>query len=259
VVIDPTWADAEVQRRTITTRPVVSAAARALIDAVGAAGEVLRLLEIRVPELIAYQDEAYAREYVELVRRVARAEADALPGSSRLTEAVARYLFKLMAYKDEYEVARLYTSPHFKAQLDAQFSGYAALEVHLAPPLLSRTDKATGEPRKMRFGPWMLTAFGWLAKGKSLRGGRFDVFGMTAERRLERQMIAEYEGVLAEVADRLTPANHATGVALAALALDIKGFGHIKHRNYEAAKVRERQLLAALRDPGPAPLREAAE
>jgi indolepyruvate ferredoxin oxidoreductase len=241
---------AAVDRLVAETTPAAAPIALETLDSV---------IAHRVGLLTDYQDAAYAQRYEGIVRRIAEVERAKVPGKTQLAIAAAKGLYKLMAYKDEYEVARLYTSPHFKAQLDAQFSGYAALEVHLAPPLLSRTDKATGEPRKMRFGPWMLTAFGWLAKGKSLRGGRFDVFGMTAERRLERQMIAEYEGVLAEVADRLTPANHATGVALAALALDIKGFGHIKHRNYEAAKVRERQLLAALRDPGPAPLREAAE
>jgi indolepyruvate ferredoxin oxidoreductase len=210
--------------------------------------------------LTDYQDAAYAERYEATVRRLADVEKTRTPGKTTLALAAAKGLYKLMAYKDEYEVGRLYSSPSFKVQLDAQFSDYGKLEFHLAPPLLARHDKATGEPRKIKFGPWMLKAFGLLAKAKGLRGGRFDVFGYTAERRHERQMIAEYEGVLGEIAERLSPANHATAVSLAALALDIKGFGHVKAKNYAATRDREAKLLAALRDPAPsAPLRQAAE
>jgi indolepyruvate ferredoxin oxidoreductase len=218
------------------------------------------VLAHRMALLTDYQDATYAQRYETTLRRIAEVEKSRTPGKTTLAIAAAKGLYKLMAYKDEYEVGRLYSSPSFKAQLDAQFSEYRTLEFHLAPPLLARRDKATGEPRKVRFGRWMLTAFGWLAKGKGLRGGTFDVFGYTAERRHERQMIAEYEGVLGEIAVRLSPANHATAVALASLALDIKGFGHVKAKNYEATREREAKLLAALRDPAPsAPLRQAAE
>src|SRR5436190_19850058 len=145
-------------------------------------------------------------------------------GRSGFAEAVARGYYKLLAYKDEYEVARLYASPEFEKALGEQFEGRRRLEFHLAPPLLARRDKATGEPRKMRFGAWMLPVFRLLARGKGLRGGAFDVFGYSAERKLERQMIADYEKLLDEIAERLTPASHATAVALAGLALDTKGF-----------------------------------
>ncbi len=165
-----------------------------------------------------------------------RSSAPRRPGASGLAEAVARGYHKLLAYKDEYEVARLYASPAFEKALGEQFESRRKLEFHLAPPLLARRDKETGEPRKMRFGAWMLPVFRLLAKGKGLRGGAFDVFGYTAERKLERQMIADYEKLLDEIAERLSPATHRTAVALASLALDIKGYGHIKERNYKAAK-----------------------
>ena len=111
----------------------------------------------------------------------------------------------------------------------------------------------------MRFGRWMLSAFGVLAKGKRFRGTALDAFGYTAERRLEREMIVNYEGVLGEIGERLSPANHKTATALAALALDVKGFGHVKLRNHELAKEREKMLLAQLRNPSPAPVLRAAE
>jgi indolepyruvate ferredoxin oxidoreductase len=213
----------------------------------------------RMALLTAYQDAAYAQRYEKTVRKVAESERAKMPGQTALAMAAAKGLYKLMSYKDEYEVGRLYTSPEFKATLDAQFSDYKSLEFHLAPPLLARKNKATGEPRKMRFGPWMLKAFGLLAKGKGLRGGTFDVFGYTAERRLERQMIVNYEGVLAEICEHLSPKTHRTAVQLASLALDIKGFGHVKLRYFEAAKEKEAKLLGDLRNPTSAPVLKAAE
>ena len=213
----------------------------------------------RMGLLTAYQDAAYAKRYETTVRRIAELEKSKTPGMKGLAEAAAKGLYKLMSYKDEYEVGRMYASPDFKAQLDAQFAEYSRLEFHLAPPLIARKNKATGEPQKMRFGGWMLTAFGWLASAKSLRGGTFDVFGYTKERRTEREMIVNYEGVLGEIGERLSAANHKTAVSLAALALDIKGFGHIKLRNHELAKEREKVLLAQLRNPSPAPVLRAAE
>ena len=175
-----------------------------------------------------------------------------------LAEAVARgYYFKLLAYKDEYEVGRLYSDAAFVKALDEQFEARGSLEFHLAPPLLARKDKATGHPRKMRFGRWMLPMFGWLAKGKALRGTRWDLFGYTAERRLERQMIADYEALLDTIGRKLSGATHGTAVALAALPEEIKGFGHVKLANYAAAKVREKTLRAALE--APTPVLQAAE
>ena len=168
---------------------------------------------------------------------------------SGLTAAVARAYHKLLAYKDEYEVARLFTDPGFRESLSEQFESRGKLSFHLAPPLLARRDKATGEPRKLEFGRWMLPVFRLLAKGKRLRGTAWDPFGYTQERKLERQMIADYEGLLDELSQRLSPQTHATATALAALPLEIKGFGHVKLRNYKTVKAREAALLAQLRNP----------
>jgi indolepyruvate ferredoxin oxidoreductase len=215
------------------------------------------IIAFRAEQLTQYQDAALADRYRALIARVAEGEHRRTPGRSGLVEAVARGYYKLLAYKDEYEVGRLYSSPAFDKALSEQFDGHRKLEFHLAPPLLARRDKATGEPRKMRFGPWMRPVFRLLAKGKRLRGTAFDVFGYTAERKLERQMIADYEKLVAEVVERLSPATHATAVALVTLPLDIRGFGHIKLRNYKAVKVREAALLRELRSPPPEALKAA--
>ena len=189
--------------------------------------------------------------------RVSEAERKLAPGRAGLAEAVARGYYKLLAYKDEYEVARLFTSPAFDKALSEQFESHRKLEFHLAPPLLARRDKATGEPRKMRFGAWMRPVFRLLAKGKRLRGTSFDIFSYSAERKLERQMIADYEKLVDELIERLSPTTHARAVALATLPLEIKGFGHIKERNYKAAMAREAALLAELRNPSPTALKAA--
>ncbi len=205
----------------------------------------------RVGLLTDYQDAAYAARYEATVRRLAGVERDKAGGRAGLAMAAAKGLYKLMAYKDEYEVGRLYSAPAFKEALAGQFSSHDRLEFHLAPPLIARRDKATGEPRKMKFGAWMLPVFGWLAKGKRFRGTSLDVFGYSAERKLERQMIGDYEALLTEVGQKLTPANHGLAVQLAANAMDIKGFGHVKLKAYDQAKAREKQLLAQLRSPSP--------
>jgi indolepyruvate ferredoxin oxidoreductase len=211
----------------------------------------------RAEQLADYQDAALADRYRARVARIADIELSKAAGRSGLAEAVARGYHKLLAYKDEYEVARLYASPAFEKALSEQFESRRKLEFHLAPPLLARRDKATGEPRKMRFGAWMLPVFRLLAKGKGLRGTAWDIFGYSTERKLERQMIADYEKLLDEIAERLSPQTHRTAVALASLPLDIKGFGHIKERNYKAAKAKETTLLAELRNPTPTALRAA--
>jgi indolepyruvate ferredoxin oxidoreductase len=196
-----------------------------------------------------------------MVARFETLEKEKTPGRSGLADAVARGYFKLLSYKDEYEVARLYTDGRFEKAISENFDGNLKLEFHLAPPLISwlNKDKATGHPRKMSFGRWMLPAFRLLAKGRRLRGTKWDLFGYTAERKLERKMIADYEAVLAEIERRLSPETHRTAVALAALPLDIKGFGHVKLANYDKAKMREATLLADLRDPKPTPALKAAE
>jgi indolepyruvate ferredoxin oxidoreductase len=164
-----------------------------------------------------------------------------------------------MGYKDEYEVARLYTNGHFAKQIASTFEGEnLRYEFHLAPPILARRDPQTGVPRKMTFGPWMLKAFSVLARFKGLRGTALDVFGYTEERRTERQLIRDFEALLEEIVANLTPTNHATAVGLATVQQKIRGFGHIKERNLKAAKAEEADLLARFRQKD-APLPMAAE
>jgi len=215
----------------------------------------------RAKHLAAYQNEALAQRYKAMVATLRDLELAKAPGRSGLAEAVAEGYFKLLAYKDEYEVARLFTDGAFAKAVEGQFEGARAMEFHLAPPLLSRffRDKTTGHPRKVRLGPWIMPVFRMLAKMKGLRGGPLDVFGYSAERRMERQMIRDYEALVDEIAARLSPATHAAAVALARLPLEVKGFGHVKLANYEAAKQREAALLGQLRNPAPAPAKVAAE
>jgi indolepyruvate ferredoxin oxidoreductase len=207
------------------------------------------VIERRAAFLADYQNAAYAERYRTSVERARAAEAKVAPGSTALTEAVAKSLHKLMAYKDEYEVARLYTNGHFERQIAATFEGELRYEFHLAPPLLARKDPTTGLPRKMTFGPWMLSAFRVLAKLKGLRGTPFDVFGYTHERKVERQLIRDYEALIEEIVGSLRPQNHAIAVGLADVPKKIRGFGHIKARNLEAAKKEEADLLARFRAP----------
>jgi indolepyruvate ferredoxin oxidoreductase len=213
----------------------------------------------RVAFLTAYQNEAYAERYRSRVEQVQEAEGRLAANSTALTEAVARNLFKLMAYKDEYEVARLYTDGNFAKQVAATFEGKnLRYEIHLAPPLLARKDPATGVPRKMSFGPWMMKAFGLLAPLKRLRGTPLDIFGYTEERRTERRLIADYEKLLGEILAGLTPARLPLAVGLASIPGKIRGFGHVKARHLAAAKQEEADLLARFRSPEPV-LAAAAE
>ena len=211
----------------------------------------------RIAFLTDYQSGAYGQRYAERVRRMAEVEARLVPGSTKLAEAIARSLFKLMAIKDEYEVARLYTDGSFAKQLAATFEGDVRLEFHLAPPILGRRD-GQGRPRKTTFGPWMMKAFGVLAGLRGLRGGMFDLFGYLPERRRERALLADYEVLLDEIARELTRDNHATAVALASLPEKIRGFGHVKERNAAAAKAEEASLLEVFRH-GEHAVRIAAE
>ena len=198
--------------------------------------------------LVRYQDEAYAARYVSAVDRVRAAEAARVPGSTALAMAVARYLFKLMAYKDEYEVARLYTDGDFAARVASQFEGDYRLVLHLAPPLLAKVDPATGEPRKKAYGPWMLKAMRALAVLKGLRGTVLDPFGRSEERRTERALIEEYEATLAEIAERLSPGTIGIAVELASVPERIRGYGPVKARHLGEARERREALLAQLRD-----------
>ena len=216
-------------------------------------------VERRVTFLTGYQSKRYARRYRRMVDRVQSAEAEKAPGMSGLAEVAARYLFKLMAYKDEYEVARLYADTSFVERVRSTFGGdKLRLEFHLAPPMLARRDAITGEPKKMSFGPWLLKAFAVLAKFKFLRGTPFDPFGYTAERRTERRLVSEYLVELDEIIEHLTPSNHGVAVALAALPEKIRGFGHVKARHLVAAKAEEAVLREQFRT-GSAQFLKAAE
>jgi indolepyruvate ferredoxin oxidoreductase len=190
---------------------------------------------------------------------VLAAEGEKAPGQSALSEAVARYLFKLMAYKDEYEVARLYTDTSFVDRVKSTFAaGNLRLEFHLAPPLLAKRDPRTGEPKKMSFGPWMMQVFAVLAKLKFLRGTPFDPFGYTEERRVERKLVADYLSRLETIMAELTPANYPTAVALASLPEKIRGFGPVKERSIAALKPEEASLYEQFRA-GASPFLKAAE
>ncbi|HUF20865.1 MAG TPA: indolepyruvate ferredoxin oxidoreductase family protein [Burkholderiales bacterium] len=207
------------------------------------------LIARRVEFLTGYQNAAYAARYKALVDRVRETEAAGAKGLSGLAEAVARYYFKLLAYKDEYEVARLYTGGQFEARIKSLFEGDYKLHFHLAPPLLAKRDPQNRQLRKSEYGGWMFTAFGLLAKLRFLRGSAFDIFGYTRERRTERQLIADYESVISEILGRLNPENHALAVRIASLPEDIRGYGHVKEAHLEKAKLKETELLAALRAP----------
>ena len=242
-----------------------AAAVERLIKPADAAASKPRTLDdtmaFRAAQLTAYQDAALAERYRSKVAWIAGIEKEKTPGRSGLAEAVARGYHKLLAIKDEYEVARLYTDGTFEKQMAEQFDGVKSVEFYMAPPFLGwwRRDKVTGHPRKIKLGQWMLPVLKQLAKGKRLRGTALDLFGHSAERRLERQMIADYEKTLDEIAARLSPITHATSVTLASLPEDIKGFGHVKHASYEIVKKREAALIEQLRDPKVAGVRVAAE
>lgn len=217
------------------------------------------MIERRVAFLTDYQNAAYARRYRDLVAKARQVEDEKAKGRTGFAEAVARNLFKLMAYKDEYEVARLFTDGTFQKQIDSTFEpGTMRFEFHLAPPLLARVDKTTGEARKMSFGPWLLGAFGALKHFKVLRGTPFDPFGYTSERRAERRLIADYETLLGEIFAKLNADNHPLAVGLAVIPEKIRGFGHVKARNLKAAKADEAALLEQFRS-GTTSLLKAAE
>jgi len=216
-----------------------------------------QLIERNQQWLTAYQNARYANRYTAAVERIRARESSLLPGNAyRLTRAVAANLAKLMAYKDEYEVARLYTDPEFTARLREQFEGEPGkdytLTFHLAPPLLARKNEK-GELIKRNYGPWMLSAFRVLAKLKGLRGTPLDMFGRTEERRMERRLVADYMDLVNELADSVNEKNLAIALELARLPDDIRGFGHIKEGNVRAAQSRRAELLASYRNHLPQP------
>jgi len=219
-------------------------------DATGIAflgeGRVAESLEdgivLRQRFLVEYQGEAYARRYRDFVERVREAEHARTPGFTGLAEAVSRYLFKLMAYKDEYEVARLYTSGDFERRVRETFEGDFKLRLNLAPPMFSRRDDQ-GRLLKREFGPWMFTGMRLLKRLRFLRGTAFDPFGRSAERRTERQLIEDYRSGIETLLPDLALANHALAVEIARVPEHIRGYGHVKHAHLQSAL----QAEAALR------------
>jgi len=194
-------------------------------------------------ELVAYQNEAYAARYRALVDRVVETEKRLPTANGELATAVAKAGYKLMAYKDEYEVARLYASPEFLRKLEAQFEGDYALEFNLAPPIIAPKDKASGKPTKIQFGPWMLRAFGLLAKFKFLRGTKLDPFGYLEERRMERRLIEQYFQTVDRLLRDLDAENHSLALQIAELPMTIRGYGHVKDENAQEAHARQQQLM----------------
>jgi indolepyruvate ferredoxin oxidoreductase len=208
----------------------------------GDRGELRRLVELRVPELVAYQDAAYARRYAELVRRVHVAEQERTPGHAELAEAVARNLFKLMAYKDEYEVARLHLDALEEAKLHAEFGADAKVAFNLQPPLM----RSMGLDRKLELGGWFKPSFRALRRMRRLRGTRLDPFGRAEVRRVERELIGEYEQMVAEALTALTPETHATALELLELPDVIRGYEEIKLRNVALFRKRAEPLRRRL-------------
>ncbi len=206
------------------------------------------LVAARIEHLTRYQDAALAGRYRTLVDKVRTAERKT--GETDLALAVARNYAKLLTYKDEYEVARLYADPAFQAAIERQFEGDYTIRFHLAPPLLASRDPKTGHLVKQAFGPWMMPAFRLLAKLKGLRGTAFDLFGYTAERRTERALISEYETLVDELLKGLSPANHPLAVKLASLPDEIRGYGHVKDASIEKARRKLVEMLHQWRNPG---------
>jgi indolepyruvate ferredoxin oxidoreductase len=198
--------------------------------------------------LAAFQDADYARRYAALVERTSRAEGRSAAGSDALARAVAHNFAKLMAYKDEYEVARLYADPSFRKALDTEFEGDLKLRFNLAPPLFSRRDAQTGELLKRSYGPWILPAMHVLARFRFLRGTAFDPFGRTAERRAERGLIEEYERTIDQLLSSLTPGNLKFAAEIAALPEQIRGYGHVKERSIEKARSSLERLMSQFRE-----------
>lgn len=210
------------------------------------------MIERRVFSLTNYQNAAYAEKYKTLVTMVREADIRANNGKEgKLTAAVAKYYYKLLAYKDEYEVARLYTDGQFLSQVKNTFEGGYKLKFNLAPPLFSKRDPVTGHLQKQEFGGWILHAFRVLAKMKALRGTPLDIFGYTDERKMERQLVKDYKKLLEDILPALSPTNYATAVELATIPEFIRGYGHVKEDHLKKAKASEAVLLQKFHNPAP--------
>jgi indolepyruvate ferredoxin oxidoreductase len=246
----------EVERATRSPESVVpvrelSQAERDLVDLAvdGDRDELRRLAEVRVPELVAYQDADYARRWAETVRRVHVAEQERTPGHSELTQAVARHLFKLMAYKDEYEVARLHLDAVEQAKMSAEFGEDAKVWFNLHPPML----RSMGLDRKLKLGSWFVPSFKALYRMRRLRGTRLDPFGKAEVRRVERNLIREYEDMVGRTLTKLTPESHATALELLELPDLIRGYEEIKLRNVTMFRKRAAAIEKRLAAGKPAP------
>lgn len=231
LVADQDWlASLDLERRgQIEIKPEISSEAQRLIDSINAEGELKRLLEIRVPELIAYQNEAYAQQYVNDVKAVFDKEQAICAGVTDLSEAVARYLFKLMAYKDEYEVARLSLKSEVQDAMTEQFGANATIHYNLHPPML----KAFGLKKKIKFGRWFDNAYNLLTRMKGLRGTAFDIFGYDHIRKVERELIGQYRELIFSAVEDLTPDTYSQAVKLAKLPDIIRGYDEVKLGNIE--------------------------
>ncbi|MBX3582036.1 MAG: indolepyruvate ferredoxin oxidoreductase family protein [Rhizobiaceae bacterium] len=207
-----------------------------------AAATLDEVISRRAAFLTAYQDAAYAARYLDRVEAVRDVENRAVAGSTVVTEAVARNLFRLMAVKDEYEVARLYTDGSFAKQISTEFQSFERLEFHLAPPILART-AADGRPRKSSFGGWMMAGFRLLATLKGLRGTVFDVFGYSAERRFEKELLRQYEQDLDLIVARLEPGLLEAAAGLASVPALIRGFGYVRHASADKAAGERARML----------------
>jgi len=212
------------------------------------ATELSDIIAKRRAFLTDYQNAAYADRFTALVDKVTAAEKR-LNDQDDLARTVAKYYFKLLAYKDEYEVARLYTDPAFLKKVTQTFTGDYKINFHLAPPSLANADPENGKPQKSVYGPWMMSAFRMLAKLKFLRGTKLDPFGRNPERKIERQLITDYEKLVTEVLDGINHENVRIAKALLALPEHIRGYGHVKEEHIAKVKVREAELLEQFRNP----------
>lgn len=206
-----------------------------------------QIIQLRYDFLVGYQNKAYADRYLDFMTRVRDTEKKAVKDRTEFSKAVARYYFKLLAYKDEYEVARLYTSGEFKQKLKAQFDGKPKLTFYLAPPLFAKKDPNTGVPRKIKFGSWMFGVLKVLSHLKFLRQTPFDIFGFSSERKTERQLIKTYENDIKEILTHLTAEIYDLSTEIASIPEHIRGYGHIKERHLEKANTNRQILLERLK------------
>lgn len=208
------------------------------------------IIEKRKKYLSDYQNDALAARYEQLVRRIQNAEQKTIAGNSEiLAIAAAKYYHKLLAYKDEYEVARLYTDGSFLDKLKAEFGGDYKLEFNMAPSIFGGIDPATGRPKKRAFGPWMMGALRILAKLKTLRGTPLDIFGYTAERKMERDLITQYEKTAEYILNHLKPENLSVAAEILSIPDIIRGYGPVKHENVEQAKKLNAELMDKFDNP----------